>query len=87
MGDCVIAMRKSLTARFMMKKLGGVRIFLLLKHMIIEQCQIQSAHIPQNNMLMLKLTHCMQKKKFSPELMPLTEKVDDLQYKHDLSTQ
>lgn len=67
MGDCVIAMRKSLTARFMMKKLGGVRIFLLLKHMIIEQCQIQSAHIPQNNMLMLKLTHCMQKKKNSPQ--------------------
>lgn len=31
MGDCVMAMRKSLTARFMMKKLGGVRSFLLLQ--------------------------------------------------------
>lgn len=33
MGDCVIAMRKSLTARFMMKKLGGVCSFLLLKRL------------------------------------------------------
>lgn len=34
-GDCVTAMRKSLTARFMMKKFGGVRSFLLLKHVEI----------------------------------------------------
>lgn len=33
-GDCVIAMRKSLTARFIMKKLGGVLSFLLLKHIL-----------------------------------------------------
>lgn len=37
MGDCVMAMRKSLTARFMMKKLGGVCSFLLLKHITFEQ--------------------------------------------------
>lgn len=42
MGDCVIAMRKSLTARFMMKKLGGVCSFLLLKRITIEQRQTQT---------------------------------------------
>lgn len=42
MGDCVIAMRKSLTARFMMKKLGGVRSFLLLKQTTIEKSQKKS---------------------------------------------
>ncbi len=46
MGDWVIAMRKSLTARFMMKKLGGVRSFLLLKHMMIKKSQIKSAQYP-----------------------------------------
>lgn len=55
MGDCVIAMRKSLTARFTMKQLGGVRSFLLLKHMI-EKSQFQSTQylIEQNNMLHTK---------------------------------
>lgn len=45
MGDCVIAMRKSLTARFMMKKLGGVRSFLLLKHKKIEKFDISTVVI------------------------------------------
>lgn len=49
MGDCVIAMRKSLTARFMMKKLGGVRSFLLLKHMRIEKLHIISMVVIMHN--------------------------------------
>lgn len=56
MGDCVIAIRKSLTAKFMIKKLGGVRSFLLLKHMIephqvvsdIKICSLQNLSFPQN---------------------------------------
>lgn len=52
MGDCVIAIRKSLTARFMMKKLGGVRSFLLLKHMI-KKSLIKSAQYPTKQYVVL----------------------------------